>query len=175
MHVNFLSARLKMVLIQREHAQLAHAFLRDPQLYLYLPKDAPSLADVERQFSFWENRISPDKSEFWLNWAVFWKEACIGTMQAGVHRASKEASIAYMIATGYQGKGLGTEATGAMIDHLHQHYKVRRVKAWIDTRNRASIRLVEKLGLQKVEWIQNADHFKGASSDEFVFQKDLGG
>jgi [ribosomal protein S5]-alanine N-acetyltransferase len=47
-------------------------------------------------------------------------------------------------------------------------------KAWTDTRNLASHRLLEKLGFTKIEEIKNADEFKGSVSDEFVYSLEIG-
>ena len=168
---HFSSDRLTMTLVKKEHAKHSYLFLKDPLLYTYLPKDPPQLEALEKQYEFWESRESPDGSEYWLNWVVFHEGTCMGTLQAGVHRQRKEADFAYMISTEFQGKGFGTEAVNALLNHLFTHYDVRTVKAWIDTRNRSSIRLVEKLGLDQVDFIKEADFFKGEQSDEFVYQK----
>jgi ribosomal-protein-alanine N-acetyltransferase len=50
---------------------------------------------------------------------------------------------------------------------------VREVKAWVDTRNLASIRLVERVGLTRFDKLIEADHFKGSSSDEWFFARQL--
>ena len=173
LHTDFKSERLQMKLINQGHAALTYDFLQDPQLYRYLPQDPPERERLEERYRLWESRSSPDESEYWLNWVIFLEDTCIGTVQAGVDRATGEASIAYLIATPSQGRGFGSEAANALLEHLTHHYQVTKVKAWIDTRNVASIRLVEKLGMQRVELIEKADHFKGADSDEFVYQKSL--
>lgn len=174
-HQDFYSDRLHMQLIKREHAALMHPLLQDPALFTYLPADPPQLAKLEERYAFWEARESPDGSEYWLNYVACLSTSGepVGTLQAGVHREKREASIAYTIVTPFQGQGLGSEATAAMIDHLVNQYQVQRVKAWIDTRNLASIKLVEKVGLSRVELLKDADHFKGQSSDEWVFQMDI--
>ena len=110
-----------------------------------------------------------------MNWVVFLQDVSsqrtfVGTLQAGVHRSTSVATIAYTILPPFQGQGLGTEATLAMVEQLQNHYGVQTIKAWIDTRNASSIRLVEKLGMQQVDFIKKADHFKGQDSDEFVYQ-----
>ena len=173
-HANFSSERLQMVLITKEHAAIVHTVFQDPELFTYLPNDPPELERLEKQYAFWEGREAPDGSEYWLNYVLFLSStgAFVGTLQSGVHRETREASIAYVIATDFQGRGLGTEATRALIAHLKQRYEISGVKAWIDTRNRTSIRLVEKLGMRQVEFIKNADHFKGQDSDEFVYYMD---
>lgn len=173
-HQDFFSSRLFMQLIKKEHAAIALAVLKTESLYTYLPKQAPTLEKLEKQYAFWENRNSPDGTEYWLNWVVLDRvtRQFMGTVQIGIHREKKEGTIAYTIGTAFQGKGYGTEAVQAMIDHCKNHYQVRRFKAWIDTRNASSIRLVQKLGMQQVEMIEKADHFDGEDSDEFVFQLD---
>lgn len=174
-HHDFSSERMNIRLIKREHAALIHPLFQDPALFTYLPEDPPHLDKLEERYAFWESRESPDQSEYWLNYIVQLSESGepIGTLQAGVHREKREASIAYMIATPFQGRGLGSEATAAMVHHLIASYQVRCVKAWIDTRNMASIRLVEKLGMTRSEFLKDADHFKGQSSDEWVYQMEV--
>jgi ribosomal-protein-alanine N-acetyltransferase len=54
---------------------------------------------------------------------------------------------------------------GAVVEHLFSE----TVHAEIDTRNAASIRLVEGLGFERVEIVRDADWFKGAASDEFRY------
>jgi RimJ/RimL family protein N-acetyltransferase len=170
MHTGFSSERLEMDLISEAHATEAHKLLSDDGLYTYIPQDPLTLEALKRRYRLWEERESPDGTEYWLNWVIFHQGACVGTLQAGIHRASLEASIAYMIASKSQGYGLATEAVSALIQHLRTHYQVSLVKAWIDTRNLASLRVVEKVGLKRVEYIKDADHFKGNKSDEFVYQ-----
>ena len=46
-------------------------------------------------------------------------------------------------------------------------------EAFIDTRNRASLALVQRLGFTLRTTIYNADTFKGSSSDEYVYERRL--
>lgn len=126
---------------------------------------------LQDRFKFWESGVSPDQSEDWLNWVLYLKDnqQAIGTLQAGIHRESKVATIAYMIGVDHQGLGYATEAVQALLAFLNMELQVAQCKAWIDTRNVASIRLVEKLGFTQVERIENADYFKGEQSDEYVY------
>ena len=173
-HTDFQSVRLSMELLMETHAPLIHSLLQDESIYTYMPDDPPELNQLKKKYSFWENRVSPDQTEFWLNWIITKKatQEIIGTVQATVHRENHGASVAYTIGVQFQGQGYGTEAVRSMIHHLKENYQVCRVKAWIDTRNSASIRLVEKVGMKQVEYIEKADHFKGSDSDEYVYQLD---
>ena len=56
-----------------------------------------------------------------------------------------------------------------MLALLFADYKVSRVAAEIDTRNVASIHLVEALGFTRVAMAPNADFFKGTVSDEYRY------
>ena len=171
-HRDFSSPRLTMELITQKHAIRAFGVVRDENLYTYLPEKPPSLAELEKRYAFWECRDSPDGTEYWLNWAVVHRisQQLIGTVQLGIHKEKKEGAIAYMIGSEFQGQGYGTEAVKASLEHGKKHYGVQVFKAWIDTRNKPSIRLVQKLGMEQVSLIEKADHFDGEDSDEFVFQ-----
>ena len=173
--MKFQSLRLIMKPVHRDLASQVWPILQDENLYTFIPQDPPSLEALEKRYLFLENTLSPDKTEYWLNWVLFNqdKQEVIGTLQAGVHIENKQATIAYMIGIHAQNKGYATEAVQALIHYLKDQYQITQVKAWIDTRNAASIRLVEKVGMQQVEFIEKADHFKGSDSDEYVYQLDI--
>ena len=172
---DFNSKRLQMKRVQKQLASITWPVLNDPQLYHYLPEDPPTLLELEKRFSFWEPGISPDQSEYWLNWVLKDLEShlIVGTIQAGIHRESKIATIAYMLGSKFQRKGYAFEAISALIEFLKKDYQVSQIKAWIDTRNVPSIQLIEKLKFSRIELIEKADHFKGADSDEYVYLLDL--
>ncbi len=171
-HTDFSTTRLDARLVLKSHAALIHEGLNDPSLYTYIPEDPLSLAKLERRYAYWERRCSPDESEWWLNYTLFLKgtEQPVGTLQSGVSCESRHASIAYMILTAHQSQGFATEACRGLHQHLQQCYGVHQFRAWIDTRNEPSIRLIKRLGYTMMEKVENADHFKGSPSDEYVFQ-----
>ena len=55
-HVGFDSKRLMMRLIKKDHAERAITVLQSEELYTYLPKNPPSLDELEKQFAFWEKQ-----------------------------------------------------------------------------------------------------------------------
>ena len=171
-HENFYSSRLMMQLIRKEHASKALDVLQHKDLYTYIPQGPPTLEYLTKRYTALECRDSPDGTEYWLNWVVMQRstQRIIGTVQAGIGKEKKEGTIAYMIGVEFQGQGYGTEAVKALLSHCKNKYGVVVFKAWIDTRNASSIRLVEKLGMEQIEMIEKADHFDGQDSDEFVFQ-----
>ena len=67
-------------------------------------------------------------------------------------------------------QGYALEGCGCLLNHLFQGYGVSVVTAEIDTRNLASISLVETLGFKHVSTQTNADFFKGAVSHELRYE-----
>ncbi len=61
------------------------------------------------------------------------------------------------------------EACWRVLSFLFADYSVTGVTAEVDTRNTASIRLLERLGFERVGFQAGADCFKGASSDEYTY------
>ncbi|MDP6933289.1 MAG: GNAT family protein, partial [Myxococcota bacterium] len=66
-------------------------------------------------------------------------------------------------------QGYARELSRRVIDHLFEDHDVPGLFADIDTRNIASIRLVESLGLIRTATTTGADYFKGGPSDEFRY------
>lgn len=60
-----------------------------------------------------------------------------------------------------------------MLAHLFEDYRVDPVRAMMDARNIASIKLVESLGFVRASTHQNVDFFKGVTSHEnhYEFQR----
>ncbi len=163
--------RLILEPICERHALDMTTLLSDPDLHTFIPSDPPTLEKLKSQYKYWESRISPKEDELWLNWVGRLKSngRIVGHFQAGV-KTSLEATIAYMIGKDFQRQGFAFEGLTKVIDLLFEGTRAKSVKAWIDTRNQASINLVKKLGMNQVEFIAKADHFKGSDSDEFVFE-----
>lgn len=153
------------------HVSRLYEQLQDERLYEFIPQDPPaSLKALEDRYEVLASRRSPDGREAWLNWAV--REISgdyAGTLEATVHENLK-ATIAYMVFVPHQRRGLAAEACGRLLEHLFEAYGVGVVAAEIDTRNLASIALVESLGFGRVAFVKDADHFKGSSSDEYRYE-----
>ena len=92
----------------------------------------------------------------------------VGTFQATLPKG-KAGSFAYVVFPSFWRKGYAREMARCVVSHLFQTYDQSALYAEIDTRNLASIRLVESLGLKRVSTTQAADFFKGASSDEYTY------
>jgi [ribosomal protein S5]-alanine N-acetyltransferase len=164
--------RLLLEPIVPAHAPMLNESLQDEELYRFIPQDPPpSLEALTDRYDFLSARRSPDGREAWLNWAVREKRSgdYVGTLEATVEE-DPLAFIAYMVFVPYQRRGFAAEACRRLLEHLVDDYRVGVVAAEIDTRNTASIALVETLGFERVGFQKDADHFKGSTSDEYRYE-----
>jgi [ribosomal protein S5]-alanine N-acetyltransferase len=164
--------RLSIEPLLPAHAARLYERLQDERLYEFIPQDPPASAQLlEDRYRALSSRSSPDGREAWLNWALRTRRSgdYAGVLEATVHE-NLTATIAYMVFVPYQGRGLAAEACSRLRAHLFEDYRVSVVAAEIDTRNVASIALVESLGFERVAFHKVADHFKGSSSDEYRYE-----
>lgn len=166
------TSRLILDPIDQRHAEELCELFSDPELHRFIPTEPISIEKQRERCDRWARRRSPDGKEVWLNWIARDKDSgqAIGHFQAGVGQEGR-ASIGYLVARSHQGKGISTAALHTVFTYLRDRLGVREVKAWSDTRNEASHRLARRLGMVQVDFIKDADFFKGTSSDEYVFSK----
>jgi RimJ/RimL family protein N-acetyltransferase len=166
----FETERLRLEPLRESHASELYDLLSDVRMYEFVPQDPPTGLDaLASRYKFLESRRSPDGNEQWLNWAVRSKEEgrCLGVVQITVGRDLR-AQLAYEIGAPYWRRGFATEACGSVIRALFEA-GIAELWAELDTRNVASIRLLERLGFARGALRRNADHFKGSDSDEWTY------
>ena len=166
----FETTRFRLEPLRESHAAELFELYSDPAMFRFVPQDPPeSLAKLAERYKFLETRSSPDGEEEWLNWAVRLKgeDACVGTVQVTLGRDGR-AQLAYEIGTPYWRRGFATEACARVIEALFEG-GASEVRAELDSRNEASIALLERLGFRRGALKKSADHFKGSDSDEWTY------
>ncbi|WP_323120087.1 GNAT family N-acetyltransferase [Burkholderia alba] len=146
--------------------------LRDPRSYDFIPDLPPdSVEALAARYACLANQRSPDGTEIWLNWAIGAAHgpSLFGYVQCTVRPADASALIAYLVFPAHWRQGIAAESVSAAIAHVLARYPVARIEAVIDTRNVASIALVESLGFVRTGFVRSADEFKGAISDEYDY------
>lgn len=168
--------RLRLEPLTHLHAAEYFVLLSDPRIFEFIPQDPPPAVDaVETRFRVLETRLSPDGEELWLNWVLRSKAlgVCVGRVEATVCQDGS-ALLAYELDPEHWSQGFATEACGRVVDALFTSYGVTRIVAEVDTRNVASMRLLERLGFVRGSIKRDADFFKGASSDEVTYSLSRG-
>lgn len=158
-------------LTAEEHAARLFAPLSDPKLYEFIPGGPPASAQaLWDRYTRLQTRRSPDRSELWLNWAVKSTDReYVGLVEATVKKDAS-AQVAYFIFVPHQRHGFGAKAVTLVIEHLVQDLGIKVARALVDTRNIASQRLLKRVGFERKRTIKDADHFKGATSDEYEYE-----
>jgi [ribosomal protein S5]-alanine N-acetyltransferase len=169
---SFKTRRLQCEPVESRHAEAMVQVLSDPESHRYLSGDPPSFEYLHRQYTLLESGKSPDGTEHWLTWIVVRSARPvkpIGYVQATV-REPETVHIAYFLEPAAWGQGFASEAVEGMLNTVVQRYRVERIIAEMDTRNGASIRLAERLGLKRIKLVKGADEYKGAWVDEYVYE-----
>jgi ribosomal-protein-alanine N-acetyltransferase len=127
------------------HAPHLFPYLNDDRLYRYHTGLPSSVEELERRFTSWAARKSPDGSQTWLNYALRRDDRTyVGWVQATI--VDKVATIGYDIFVPFWRQGFAKEACGELIRALFDEHAVTRIDAVVDAENAASIGLLENLG-----------------------------
>ena len=161
--------RLILTPLKVAHASAMFEGLLDPGSYAFLP-DVPltDVAALAARYERLERGRSPDGREIWLNWVIGFVDVpeLGGYVQFTVQPYARRALVAYFVFAAHRQQGIAREAVAAALAEVIAHFPLAHVDAEIDTRNVASIRLIERLGFVRQRLVRNADQFKGAASDE---------
>jgi ribosomal-protein-alanine N-acetyltransferase len=158
--------------LKAEHAERMFAGLSDLRSYDFTP-DVPynDVAALTERYRRLEHRRSPDGREVWLNWVIgsVAVQELLGYVQFTVKLGEQRALVAYFVFPAHRKMGVATEAIRASLSEVVTSFRLARVDAEIDTRNAASIAVVERLAFVRTRLVPHADEFKGAISDEYHY------
>lgn len=169
--------RLVLEPLQPLHADELWVPLSDPRLYEHVPGDPPaSLAALRERFELLSTRRSPDGDQLWLNWVMRARadQLARGRLEATV-LPNGSAWIAYEVFAAHWRQGYASEGCHRMIGWLIDQLGVQRVGAEVDSLNDASLRLLARLGFERVQYRENADTFKGRTSHEWTLRLEADG
>ena len=138
--------------------------LSDLGLYAFTGGNPPDLAELETRYGY-QVAGPPSGDEVWHNWILRLVESnvAIGFVQATVEE--RGADIAWLVATEWQGRGLGTEAAAAMCEWLSEH-GVGKFTAHIHPNNEASARVAAAVGLRSTGTIDSDGEIVWSSVQE---------
>jgi ribosomal-protein-alanine N-acetyltransferase len=127
----------------------------DPVFRRYIGGSPRTRDEAERRFM--EGAIKPAPNLLSM-WATILKPARQYIGRCGIYPHFKpgggvfegQAALGLYIATEYSGRGFATEAGRAFVKLGFDELKLSRIVTAIDTRNDASVRVIEKLGFKLV-------------------------
>jgi [ribosomal protein S5]-alanine N-acetyltransferase len=141
--------RLRLEPLDPCHAEaVAGLFVADPALSAYLQTDATQPAQAQALVSRWlEHRSGP------LGHWVFWHSGAligVGHLRPSPDLPAQLPEMGWYLTSRYQGRGLATEATRALLDHGLRELRLTSVWALVHEANQPSLRLAQRLGFLQV-------------------------
>lgn len=135
----------------------------DPEWARYLPVPQPyTRADAEK---FLAGQLLQDRKTR-ASWAIEHAGSVIGGINIGFDFDNRVGEMGYSIARCFWGKGMTTEAAGAVIDESFSVYPdLNRIRASADERNVGSLRVMEKLGMVREGVLRQDNYLRGEFKD----------
>lgn len=156
--------------IEAKHAATLYNAFQDKSLYTYIDRSPPKSVETMGETIQEIKQGAPTHlKQEWFTWVGRSKatEQLMGWFEAS--NTEKGTLLAYTVFPQYQRKGFAVAATQAIIDHFKEEYRTNRFILEMDTRNRVSVKVAERLGFQWKQTINKACTLHGFESHEFEF------
>ncbi|MER5322713.1 GNAT family N-acetyltransferase [Streptosporangium roseum] len=138
--------RLTLEPLAVEHAAEMAEALSDPALHTFIGGSPATAEQLRDRYTRMLAGPPPGGDDAWLNWVIRLEGPghLVGYVQATV--AAGQASVAWVVGTPWQGRGIAGEAALALLSWLREH-GVTDVVATIHPDHTASSALARRLGL----------------------------
>jgi RimJ/RimL family protein N-acetyltransferase len=92
----------------------------------------------------------------------------IGFINHWVTQPNRVTEIGYSVVPNERSKGYGTEAVQLMVDYLFLSQNIFRIQAFTDVGNKASQRVLEKVGFQTEGTVRKLGFVRGELRDHYI-------
>ena len=156
--------RLALRPVSTDDADAMMEFANDPEWGRYQQVPQPYRREDAEEFLGHFARLD---STVDFCWAIEVEGKFSGAVSMHVYEPHKTASLGFDLNPRLWKRGLTTEAAGAVVDAAFGTLRVRKVWATADAPNIASIRVLEKLGMQR-EGLQREHHWRRGEPVDIV-------
>jgi RimJ/RimL family protein N-acetyltransferase len=122
-----------------------YALERDPEYAVYGSRQSIDREGIERGLA----RIIATPWEQRPEFAIVLDGQVIGRAILDVDRTNVTGALGYGVARSCWGRGIASEAARAVVDYGFEVFNLAKVWARADPRNVASVRILEKLGMER--------------------------
>ncbi len=161
--------RLVLRKIRLEDAEDMYAYSQDSKATQYLLWDPhPNLLYTEQYIRYLQERYAAGD---YYDFAIECKEdgKMIGTVGfTSFDLPNLSAEVGYVVAPKYQGQGYATEALGKVISFGFERCGLARIAAVCMKDNIASLRVMEKCGMEREGLLRSAVYAKGKLNDVYL-------
>jgi RimJ/RimL family protein N-acetyltransferase len=166
------TSRLFLRNYQTEDWERVHLYSAIPEFSQY-ELWGPNTVEDTKNFvsSMVEQANVKDRSKF--DFAVCLKESGLLIGGCGIRRETQQsvvANLGWAINPDFQKQGCATEAAQALISFGFEQLGLSVIYATCDTRNVASYRVMEKLGMKRVGFIKGDKEMKGHVRDSYRYE-----
>ena len=149
-----------------------YAYQRLPEVHRYLYSEPRTRAEVEAIVA--ERAGSAVLTETSEGITLVAELAQTGELVGDcvLFRRSKEheqGEVGYVFNPAYHGRGLATEAVGALLRLGFEGLGMHRIAGHLDARNTASARVLERAGMRREAHLVENEFVKGEWSDEVIY------
>ncbi len=147
--------RLRLRLLTMDDLDVLAEIYQDPEVRRFFPEGTLTREETRKELE-WIINVYYAQHGFGL-WAAIYKETGEFIGRCGLLpwtiEGRSEVEVAYMLAKPYWGRGLATEAAGAILEHGFKTLPVERLICLIDAGHEASIRVAGNIGMTfEKEW-----------------------
>jgi RimJ/RimL family protein N-acetyltransferase len=166
------TARLTLRAFTPDDLGDVYAYHSRPEVARYLHWEVRDLRQVREALAEQCRETTLDAEGDWLTFAVVWREAGRVVGEVGLQWLSREhrqGETGFVFNPDYQGRGLATEAAECMLAVGFESLGWHRIVGCCDARNRASARLMERIGMRREAHLRHSEMVKGEWTDELVY------
>ena len=148
------------------------AYRSSEQVARFQSWDAPYPREEGERFIREIAKQHPDTAGEWFQFAVALRSTrqLIGDCAAMPHADDpRQCDIGFTISTEHQGHGYATEAVRLLLAYLFTARGKHRITAYCDSRNAASIALLERLAMWREGHLRESTWAKGEWTDDLVY------
>lgn len=130
-----------------DRAALA-ALYADPEVMRYIPYGVLDDDGLERVL---EKYARVEEEHGFTFWAIVERAtgSFLGDAGFGVYEETGEPEVGYSLARSAWGRGFASEAAAACLAAAFEHLDARRIVAVVDAENAASVRVAERIGMER--------------------------
>lgn len=164
--------RLFLRRFQESDVEAFARYRSDPAVARYQGWDAPYPLQRAREFVTTMTAAQADVPGEWLQIAVgrVGNGSLIGDCAlAPQANEPRTVEIGFTIAPEHQGRGYAREAVSLLLRYLFDQLGKHRVTACCDPRNRASVRVLEAVGMRREGHLVESTWSKGEWTDDLLF------
>ena len=151
-----------------------HAFASDPTVFTFVewgPNTPEDTAGFLRQCGA-EQLLEPWET---ITRAMTRDSTPIGSIalmlaESDLAREPGEAEIGYVLRADEWGNGYAAEAAAAMLELAWNALGISRVLATCRPENTGSVRVLEKVGMRRVDYLRGHKHIDGVARDSLLFE-----